>query len=125
MTNKLLSIVELGGYENFDTLYRKQGFEVSVESSVRKGIKTLKKIKPKVVIAEFNFQSDFRDRSSSLESLLAAVQWMSDTHVIVFYDKEWREKLNKLLEVHSVFETMAFPINESQLAEVLEKIIAK
>lgn len=122
MSLKLLSIVELGGYENFDRLYQSHGFDISIESSVRKGIKTLKKIKPKVVVAEFNFQSDFRDRSSSLESLLAAIQWMSETHVIVFYDKEWREKLDNLLEVHSVHETLMFPINEKQLSEILSKI---
>lgn len=123
MSHHLLSIVELGGYANFNGLYQQLGFNVEVENSMRKAIKTLKKIKPRVVVAEFNFQSDFRDRSSSLESLLAAVQWMPETRVIVFYDKEWLEKLEKLLEVHTVFETLTFPVNEIQLTDALKRAI--
>jgi len=123
MTHHLLSIVELGGYANFNLLYQQLGFRVEVENSMRKAIKTLKKSQPNVIVAEFNFQSDFRDRSSSLESLLAAVQWMPETRVIVFYDKEWLEKLEKLLEIHTVFETLAFPINEVQLTDALNRCI--
>ena len=120
MPKRLLSVVELGGYPNFTPLYEQLGFEVLVENSVRKAIKSIKRTKPDVVVAEFNFQSDFRDRSSSLESLLATVQWMTDTRVIVFYDKEWVEKLGKLLEVHTVHETLTFPINEQFLSEILK-----
>jgi len=123
MSHNLLSIVELGGYANFNNLYQQLGFNVEVENSMRKAIKTLKKTQPKVIVAEFNFQSDFRDRSSSLESLLAAVQWMPETQVVVFYDKEWIEKLDKLLEVHTVYETLPFPINERELSKVLMRTI--
>ena len=123
MSYHLLSVVELGGYPNFNALYQQMGFNVDIENSVRKAIKTLKKTKPDVIVAEFNFQSDFRDRSSSLESLLAAVQWMPETRVIVFYDKEWVEKLGKLLEVHTVFETLTFPINQDQLSKTLVRSI--
>jgi len=123
MSYHLLSIVELGGYANFNSLYQQLGFSVEVENSMRKAIKTLKKTQPKVVVAEFNFQSDFRDRSSSLESLLAAIQWMPETRIIVFYDKEWLEKLEKLLEIHTVFETLTFPINETRLTDALTRVI--
>jgi hypothetical protein len=41
--------------------------------TVRKAIAALKNMQPDVVVAEFNFQSDFRDRTSSLESLRAVL----------------------------------------------------
>ena len=69
----LLSIIELGGYPNFTAVYQQAGFTVESVASVRKALGLLKKINPDVIVAEFNFQSDFRDRSSSLESLLAVL----------------------------------------------------
>ena len=77
----LLSIVEIGGYPNFSALYSDFGYEVTVVPSMRKAIGFLKKRRPAVIVAEFNFQSDFRDRTSSLESLLAVVQRMPRTRV--------------------------------------------
>ena len=85
----LLSIVEMGGYPNFRPLYERAGFEVVVENRMRKAMSTIKKLKPRVIVAEFNFQSDFRDRTSSLESMLSVVERLPDTRVIVFYDREY------------------------------------
>ena len=122
MAINLLSIVEQGGYESFRHLYEEKGFSVTEQFSMRNALKWLKHNNANVVVAEFNFQSDFRDRSSSLESLLATVQWMPDVSVVVLFDKEWRDKLNKLLEVHSVYETLPFPVNRTRMSEVLDKI---
>lgn len=63
----LLSIIEIGGYPNFTPLYQKAGYEVVVETHMRKAMGTIKKTKPQVIVAEFNFQSDFRDRTSSFQ----------------------------------------------------------
>ncbi|HSH30240.1 MAG TPA: hypothetical protein VK971_10065, partial [Thiohalobacter sp.] len=82
----LLSIIELGGYPNFASLYQRLGCEVIVEGSMRKALAAARKRQPRVIVAEFNFQSDFRDRTSSLESLLAVVQRLPGTRVIVFYE---------------------------------------
>ncbi len=116
----LLSIIELGGYPDFRSLYEGAGFEVIQETSMRKALSTIKKTKPAVVVAEFNFQSDFRDRTSSLESMMSVVQRLADTRVVVFYEKEYRHQLDRLLERHSFFKTFAFPIPENELALCLE-----
>ena len=84
---QLLSIIELGGYPNFTPLYEELGYNVEIATRMRKALGLLKKQQPDVIVAEFNFQSDFRDRTSSLESLLAVVQRLPDTRVIVFYEK--------------------------------------
>jgi hypothetical protein len=65
-----------------------------------------------VVIAEFNFQSDFRDRTSSLESLMSVVERQADIKLIIFYDKEFKQQLARL-DVRFTFDyTMAFPLDE-------------
>ena len=89
----LLSIIELGGYPNFTPLY-----------------------------AEFNFQSDFRDRASGLESLPAAVQRMPRTKVIVFYENEQAHQLAKLMARFPVHEALAYPIDVRKLEESLRRI---
>src|SRR5210317_1713679 len=116
----LLSIIELGGYPSFTPLYKSLGYEVAVETRMRKALGFLKKHQPDVIVAEFNFQSDFRDRTSSLESLLAVVQRMPATRVIVFYEKEFTSQFEKLRSRLPVCDALTFPIEESALRTTLQ-----
>jgi hypothetical protein len=115
----LLSIIELGGYPNFVPLYEQNGYRVIGERSVRKAIGQLKKITADVIVAEFNFQSDFRDRTSSLESLLAVIQKTPATKLIVFYERDQAHQLDKLRARFSLFEALPYPIEEGRLAAAL------
>ena len=123
-TNKkplmLLSLVELGGYPNFTSLYEAEGFLVTAENSTRKAISAIKKNKPDLIVAEFNYQSDFRDRTSSLESLLSSVERFPNTRAIVFYEKETQHQLDKFLQQFEVFKVMPYPIEEDSLRAVLK-----
>jgi hypothetical protein len=112
----LLSIIELGGYPNFTPVYQQAGYAVESVASVRKALGLLKKINPDVIVAEFNFQSDFRDRTSSLESLLAVVQRSPNTKVIVFYEKDQAHQLVKLQTQFPIHAALAYPI-DTQLLE--------
>jgi DNA-binding NtrC family response regulator len=120
---KLLSVIELGGYPDFSPLYRRLGFDVISADTSRKAITAVKKQSPAVVVAEFNYQSDFRDRTSSLESLLASLERFADTRAIVFYEQESFEKLERLLAQFDVFKVMAFPIDEAELEAALVEIL--
>ena len=121
--NTLLAVFELGGYPNFTPLYQAEGFQVSQVTSVRKAISALKKAAPQVIVAEFNYQSDFRDRMSSLESLLAAAQHHPGIRVIAFYERETRPQLDRLLQQFELFETLAYPIGEGQLRNALQRAV--
>jgi hypothetical protein len=116
---KLLSIIEMGGYPNFTPLYTAAGFDVVVKNSMRKAIVYLKKERPEVIVAEFNFQSDFRDRTSSLESLMAVAQRLPGTRVIVFYEREFRAQFERLRARFPIYESLPFPIQENRLKECL------
>ena len=123
MKKQLLAVIELGGYPSFTPLYESLGFEVTTVNSVRNANRALKKIKPRVVVAEFNFQSDFRDRTSSLESLLSSVQWLEDCEVIVFYEEEFAHQLEKLTAQYPVSSTLKFPIQEAELDSALRAVL--
>jgi hypothetical protein len=118
----LLSIVELGGYPDFRSLYASLGYRVVTETRMRKAISFLKQHTPDVIVAEFNFQSDFRDRTSSLESLLAVVQRLPATRVIVFYEREYASQFARLCSRLPVHHALTFPVDEPQLRSVLEGI---
>ena len=120
----LLAVFELGGYPNFAPLYQSEGFQVSSVSSTRKAISALKKASPAVIVAEFNYQSDFRDRTSNLESLLAAAQHHPGTRVIAFYETETRPQLDRLLQQFELFKTLPYPIDEEALRATLQRVMA-
>ena len=121
-TKLLLSIIELGGYPDFAPLYRELGYEVAVETRMRKAIAFLKKRKPDVIVAEFNFQSDFRDRSSNLESILAVVQRSPDIRVIIFYENEFSPQFEKLRARLPVYKSLVFPVEEQVLRDSLMEL---
>ena len=116
----LLSIIELGGYPDFSTLYRNSGYEVIKTDSVRKAIKLIRKHRPSVIVTEFNFQSDFRDRTSSLETLFSSLQGVADTRVIVFFEREYAHQYDRLLKQFEVFESLEFPVDQNRLRQALE-----
>jgi len=118
-TKTLLSIIELGGYPDFRAIYERAGFKVETIHSVRKAITALRTLKPAVIVAEFNYQSDFRDRTSSLESLLATMQRLPDTKLIVFYEKEFEHQLPRVTSRFALHATLPFPIDEAKLEEAV------
>ena len=118
-TKILLSIIELGGYPDLSAVYKKHGYEPIVVYSMRKALSALKKIKPSIIVAEFNYQSDFRDRTSTLESLIAIAQRNVAMKVIVFYEKEYAHQFEKLKERYNFFATFSYPIEKAQIDKML------
>lgn len=115
----LLAIVELGGYPNFQPLYESLGYTTEVLMSGRRVLNRLKKDVPEVIVAEFNPQSDFRDRTSALESVLAVVQRSPDTRCIVFFHEADGAHLEPLRERFPFFEPVAYPITEEKIRPLL------
>ena len=121
-SKSLLSIIELGGYPDLSPLYKKHGYQLTVVYSMRKALAAFKKVKPAVVVAEFNYQSDFRDRTSSLESLIAIAQRNSNIKLVVFYEKEYQHQLEKLKERYNFYATFAYPIMEDEIDQTLTSL---
>ena len=120
---RLLAIIEMGGYPNFMPLYQSMGFTVEVVNSMRKARAALKKETPDVVVAEYNFQSQFRDRTSNLETLMAVLQKHGGARVIAFYEKETRHKLDQLTERFPLHATLTYPVQEEELRDALAPVV--
>ena len=100
-------------------VYEQAGYTVTIERSMRKALPQVRKLKPAVIVAEFNFQSDFRDRTSSLESLLAVVQTLTATKVIVFYDAEQAHQFERLRVRFPIEAALSYPIDPAKLDAAL------
>jgi hypothetical protein len=120
----LLAIIELGGYPNFAPLYERLGFEVVALASQRKARSFLKERLPAVIVAEYNFQSDFRDRSSNLETLMAVLQRHPEVKVVVFYQQEYAAKFEGLRSRFAVHAALTYPIDAARLEEALRAAVA-
>ena len=115
----LLAVVEQGGYPDFTSIYEEMGYEVVTVKSPRKAISYLKKNPVTLLVAEFNFQTDFRDRTSSLESIMASVQHQEAIKVIIFLDKENTERFERVSSRFPIHQSLAFPIDEEQLRQAI------
>lgn len=119
---QLLSIVEMGGYPDFSGLFRRKGFLPEKLHSVRKAQAWLKRNRPAVVIAEFHFDPELRDRMSNLESLFATLQrYAPEARVIVFIDPAHRSRLRQVEQRYPVFGALDYPVDAQALAGLLER----
>lgn len=115
----LLNVIELLGYPNQRPLFERLGFRVHTEFSVRKAISFMRKEKPAVIVADFYFQPDFRDRVSNLESLLAAAQSKNSTRVLVLYESAHAHALERLRQRFRIDATLTLPVKGTDVEPVL------
>jgi len=119
----LISIMEIGGYPDFAPVYREMGYELVSVKSVRKALSNMKKRSPAVLVAEFNFQSDFRDRTSSLESILATIQGQHPgCKVIVLYEQEVEHAFARLQEHYHIDAALSFPVTMDNMRCALQQL---
>ena len=120
---RLLAIYEIGGYANFMPLYQSLGFTVEVVNSMRKAGVRLKREIPDVIVAEYNFQSQFRDRTSNLETLMATLEKYGKTRVVAFYDTGAAHKLAQFQQRFPLYAALSYPVDEQRLRDVLNSVV--
>lgn len=117
----LLAIVEMGGYPDFTPLYRSRGYEVERVHSMRKAQAWLKRNRPDVVVTEFHFDPELRDRMSNLESLFATLQrYAPAARVVVFIDSSHRPRLEPVEARHRVAGALDYPVDPAALSALLD-----
>lgn len=116
----LLMVNAFIGTANFKKLYQALGYAVAAEWSERKAISLVRKTPPAVIVADFYHQTDFRDRLSNLESLLAAVQASPHTRILVFYEPAHQPALDKVRARLRIDAALAMPVQEAELRDILQ-----
>jgi len=121
VAKKLLTVIEFIEHSPYPALYKSLGFDVTTEWQVRKAVSLIRKTKPDVIVADFYFQSDFRDRLSNLESLLAATQLLKEIRVLVFYEPHNEAVLDKVRQRMRIDAALPMPANEAAIRSVLQE----
>ena len=116
----LLMVNAFIGTAGYKTLYKELGYTVVAEWSERKAISLVRKTPPAVIVADFYHQSDFRDRLSNLESLLAAVQSAPNTRILVFYDPAHQAVLDTVSARLRIDAAFTLPVQEAALRSTLQ-----
>ncbi|MBW8365663.1 MAG: hypothetical protein K0M39_14035 [Rhizobium sp.] len=117
---RLLMLNAFIGTASNKKLYQELGFSVVNEWSERKAISLIRKTPPAVIVADFYHQTDFRDRLSNLESLLAAVQSAPDTRILVFYETAHQAVLDKVSARLRIDAALTLPVQEDRLRATLQ-----
>lgn len=116
---RLLAVVEFLAHTGLRALYERLGYAVDQEFTVRKAITRLRRERPDVIVADFYYQPDFRDRVSNLESLLAAAQGLQGTRVLVYYDPAHQAALDKVRSRFHIDAALTTPVRQAELEAVL------
>jgi hypothetical protein len=116
----LLMVNAFIGTAGYKKLYQELGYAVVTEWSERKAISLVRKTPPAVIVADFYHQTDFRDRLSNLESLLATAQRSPDTRILVFYEAAHQAALDKVRARLRIDVAMTLPVEEDPLRATLQ-----
>jgi hypothetical protein len=117
----LLMVNAFIGTAGYKKLYQELGYAVVSEWSERKAISLVRKTPPAVIVADFYHQTDFRDRLSNLESLLAAVQSVPHTRILVFYEVAHQAVLDKVSARLRIDAALSLPVQEEPLRAILRE----
>jgi DNA segregation ATPase FtsK/SpoIIIE-like protein len=115
----LLMVNAFIGTASFKKLYQALGYAVVTEWSERKAIALVRKAPPAVIVADFFHQTDFRDRLSNLESLLATAQASPTTRILVFYEPAHQAALDTVRARLRIDAAMTLPVDETALRATL------
>ena len=118
---KLLTVIEFIEHSQYPAIYNSLGYDVTTEWQVRKAVTLIRKMKPDVIVADFYFQSDFRDRLSNLESLLAATQLLKEFRVLVFYEPQNEAVLDKVRQRMRIDAALPMPVSDEAIKAVLKE----
>jgi DNA-binding NarL/FixJ family response regulator len=116
---RLLVVNAFIGTAGYKKLYQELGYTVVTEWSERKAISLVRKSPPAVIVADFYHQTDFRDRLSNLESLLAAVQGLPATRILVFYEAAHQAVLDTVRAHLRIDAALTLPVQEEKLRAAL------
>lgn len=116
----LLMLNAFIGTAGYKKLYQELGYQVIAEWTERKAIALVRKSPPAVIVADFFHQTDFRDRLSNLESLLATAQASPATRVLVLYEPAHQAVLDKVGARLRIDVALPLPVAEASLRSALQ-----
>lgn len=123
--SKILFVIELGGFPlRLDDL-KAEGHEVEYVNSMRKAIALLKKFQPDILVAEFQYTSQFRDRDSNLDTILTQiVSHTPQTQVIALVEEEQKIHFERLRSrFDNIRQALYFPFEDADIKNTIHQLL--
>lgn len=122
--NSLLIISEQGTLSHLQSRFAEQGWQTELVNSQRKALKSYKHSRADVILAEFIFTPDFRDRISNLDTLCTQIKALNPaTSLMLVYEPEDHHALQRLNTIHPVHTAWQHPVkSEAIFTQVMAMI---
>ena len=123
--SKILFVIELGGFPlKLDDLIS-AGHEVEYLNSMRKAISLLKSFQPDIVVAEFRYTSQFRDRDSNLDTILTQIVSRSPhTQMIALLEHEQEMHFARLKSrFDNIRGELYFPVEDLDIKNTIQRLL--
>jgi len=123
--SKILFVIELGGFPlQLDDLIS-AGHEVEYINSMRKAISLLKTFQPDIVVAEFQYTSQFRDRDSNLDTILTQIVSRSPhTWMIALVEGEQKTHFERLKSrFDNIHDELYFPLEDVDIKKSIYRLL--
>jgi hypothetical protein len=123
--SRILFIIELGGFPLRLNDLKDEGHEVEYVNSMRKAIALLKKFKPDVLVAEFQYTSQFRDRDSNLDTILSQIVSHSPhTQVVALVEEEQKMHFERLQSrFDNIRQALYFPLQDADIKQSIHQLL--
>ena len=105
--------------------FRNVGHEVEYVGNMRKALSMLKKFQPDLLVAEFQYTSQFRDRDSNLDTIMSQiVSHSSHTEVMALVEPEQKIHFERLKSrFDNIHGALYFPFEESELTQAVLSLL--
>jgi DNA-binding NtrC family response regulator len=118
----LLFFIDEGGFEDPSNLFTKLGYTVTIENNPRKVNKLAKKNTYDVLVAQFSYNPEFRDRVSNIESLLATLEQSNPSiKTIILFDDINAPQLEQFKKRYRLDYFLSIPFKHNELEDILLK----
>ena len=119
--NNLLFFIDDGGFEDPSPLFKELGYEITIENNPRKVNKLAKNNHYEVLVAQFSYNPEFRDRVSNIESLLATLEQTNpNIKTIILFDEINKPQLEQLIKRYRLDYLLNIPFSKQELQKYLK-----
>ena len=116
----LVAVLEIGSTRELIQGCEQAGYEMISCTSMRKGLAAIKKHQPAVVVADFIFNSNFPNRISSFETLIAGLQRdCPQARLVAMLFPEDQPHLDSLANQYPLHASLEHPFTTEQVIAAL------
>lgn len=124
MSRSALILSEIGAVPSISAELEALGLEVHQATNQRKAVKAARQLLPDLVVAEYIFTPDFRDRISNLDTLCGQLAvHKPDYRLVIVHEPEDEASLERFRGNYEVHAALPYPVDRAELLSRIGAIL--